>query len=126
MSLRHYMVFFLSLMFLSALGIGTVPGNLPMDWISVFGFIAAVLGLVITSLAPLVGSALVSHRGAYALSPPGRRDSFYPSDFQDVNESFWSRLKAASGKMAPLPIGNDLPLEVPVGHQGDSAGSKTQ
>ena len=105
MSIRHLIMFFLIMMLVSAVGIGTEPGNLPMGVASVLGFLAAVLGLVTTSLIPLALSFLAGRRPAPASPTPARHDGFYPSDFQDVNESFWSRLMVASAKMAPLPVG---------------------
>ena len=105
MSLRHWIVFFLSTMFVSAVGIWSEPGNIPLGSVYVLGFLVAVFGLVATSLAPLVRPALVDRQEGYTTPAPARPGGLSPGGFPGINASFWSKIRAAQGTMAPLPAG---------------------
>lgn len=53
---RLLIAFFLALMFVSAIGLGMMPGNLLVDTASEFAFVAAVIGLIAADAVTLLGS----------------------------------------------------------------------
>ena len=106
MSLNQWIVLLLSLMFVSAFGIAEAPGSAPLGSVFVFGFLAAVFGLVGTSLVPLALPALASRRESSVYSALGLPGTLSAGDFRDVSAAFWARLDAASAKIAPFRAGN--------------------
>ena len=104
----RWIVLFYFMMFVSAFGIEVVPGNLPLASISVIVFLGAVFGLVASSVVRSLRSSPVSQQPRAEAGYAAPHARFYPSDFQEVNVAFWSRLEAASARMATLGAAGGL------------------
>jgi hypothetical protein len=81
---RGWILFFLCLMFVSAIEVGISPVSYAVGYVLVF--LAAVAGIVATSLVVSLGSKTVGHREAAVATPAARDAQTRATDASDTLE----------------------------------------